>query len=243
MPVTAKFVPDPNSVSHTLGLITYGPTENHGVSVPRAKDGTFLIMHNSEKLDEGAIMTQSAGKIAAKSGNNETPRDMNRVIIASKAGIANFNVLKNSSYVLTAIPESGYKFHSWQGSCTGSSPTCTVTMSSAKSVIAVFVPDNNTSGLLIITSDGSGAGFVSGDRALTYPKSYAEYAAGKYHAVTFLGLKKDVAITLTATPASGSTFVSWSGACSGTSATCAVTMSSAKSVNATFASDSGASDS
>ncbi|HET7442846.1 MAG TPA: hypothetical protein VFJ47_16210 [Terriglobales bacterium] len=41
------------------------------------------------------------------------------------------------------------------------------------------------------------------------------------------------AVTLTAKPSSGSTFVGWSGACSGTTA-CSVTMSTAKSVTATF---------
>ncbi len=43
------------------------------------------------------------------------------------------------------------------------------------------------------------------------------------------------AVTLTATPASGSTFTGWGGACSGT-ATCTVTMSAARSVSATFSS-------
>ena len=41
-------------------------------------------------------------------------------------------------------------------------------------------------------------------------------------------------VTLTATPASGSTFAGWSGACSGTG-TCQITMSQAQAVTATFA--------
>ncbi len=40
-------------------------------------------------------------------------------------------------------------------------------------------------------------------------------------------------VTLTATPASGSTFAGWSGACAGTGQ-CVVTMDAAKSVSATF---------
>jgi uncharacterized repeat protein (TIGR03803 family) len=43
-------------------------------------------------------------------------------------------------------------------------------------------------------------------------------------------------VTLTAAPAAGSTFVGWSGACSGTG-TCSITINSAQSVGATFDSD------
>lgn len=42
------------------------------------------------------------------------------------------------------------------------------------------------------------------------------------------------AVTLTATAAAGSTFTGWSGSCSGTAATCTVTVDAAKSVTATF---------
>ena len=42
------------------------------------------------------------------------------------------------------------------------------------------------------------------------------------------------AVTLTATPAAGSAFAGWGGACSGTSATCTVTMDAAKGVTAEF---------
>ena len=45
-------------------------------------------------------------------------------------------------------------------------------------------------------------------------------------------------VNLTATPAAGSTFAAWSGACTGTGA-CAVTMNAAKTVNATFNAASG----
>ena len=44
-------------------------------------------------------------------------------------------------------------------------------------------------------------------------------------------------VTLTATPATGSHFVRWTGACSGTSTTCSLTLDSPKAVTATFALD------
>jgi subtilisin family serine protease len=42
-------------------------------------------------------------------------------------------------------------------------------------------------------------------------------------------------VTLTATPAAGSTFSGWSGVCSGAAASCSITMSAARSATATFA--------
>lgn len=51
-------------------------------------------------------------------------------------------------------------------------------------------------------------------------------------------LDSDTAITLTATPASGFSFSGWSGACTGTAASCAVTMSANQAVTATFLADS-----
>jgi uncharacterized repeat protein (TIGR02543 family) len=44
----------------------------------------------------------------------------------------------------------------------------------------------------------------------------------------------DTVVTLTATPATGSTFAGWSGACTGTGASCTVTMTAPKTVHATF---------
>jgi DNA-binding beta-propeller fold protein YncE len=46
-------------------------------------------------------------------------------------------------------------------------------------------------------------------------------------------------VTLTAAPASGSTFAGWSGECAGTSFTCTVTMSQARTVTASFAASGG----
>ncbi len=45
---------------------------------------------------------------------------------------------------------------------------------------------------------------------------------------------KDLVVTLTATPGTGSVFVGWSGSCSGTERTCEVTLATAKAATATF---------
>ena len=48
--------------------------------------------------------------------------------------------VNGTAVVLTASPVSGASFTSWGGACTGTSPTCTVTMNSDLSVTAAFTP-------------------------------------------------------------------------------------------------------
>ena len=77
---------------------------------------------------------------------------------------------------------------------------------------------------LSVTKAGTGTGTVTSSPAGIDCGSTcsAEYASG-------------TSVTLTAAAASGSTFSGWSGACSGTEATCTVSMSEARSVTANFA--------
>ncbi|MDS4058620.1 MAG: M6 family metalloprotease domain-containing protein, partial [Candidatus Contendobacter sp.] len=77
---------------------------------------------------------------------------------------------------------------------------------------------------LTVTKAGTGAGTVA---SIT-----GEINCGATCQYTYPPLA-DTVVTLTATPAAGSVFTGWSGACSGTG-TCTVTMNAAKSVSATF---------
>jgi pectate lyase len=120
---------------------------------------------------------------------------------------------------LAAAPASGSSFTGWSGACTGTG-ACTVTMSAAQSVMASF-----GAGTLVfpltVTKAGTGSGTVTGAGIDCGSTCSASFTSG-------------AVVTLSASPASGSTFTGWSGACSGTGA-CAVTMSAAQSVVASFA--------
>lgn len=48
---------------------------------------------------------------------------------------------QSTSVVLTATPAQGQVLQAWGGACTGSAPSCTVTMGAAQSVTATFVVD------------------------------------------------------------------------------------------------------
>lgn len=124
-----------------------------------------------------------------------------------------------TSVTLTATPASGSSFTGWSGACTGTA-TCTVSMSQARSVTANFSTSNTFP--LAITRAGTGTGTVASNPAGINcgTACTSSYTSG-------------TSVTLTAAPASGSTFAGWSGACTGTG-TCTVSMTLARNVTATF---------
>jgi List-Bact-rpt repeat protein len=123
-----------------------------------------------------------------------------------------------TTVTLTATPAPGSTFAGWSGPCSGAA-TCTVTLNAAATVTAAF----NTSGVtlaLSVTKLGNG----------TVSSSPTGMSCGSTCSANFTG---GSVITLTATPAVGSIFIGWFGACSGTGP-CAVTMTAAQTVIAVF---------
>ncbi len=119
-----------------------------------------------------------------------------------------------TAVVLTAAPATGYSFTGWSGGvCSGSATTCSVTMDAAKSVVATFTINSYN---LTIGVSPTGGG-------TTTP------AAGSY------SHNHGAIVSIAATPATGYNFTGWSGACTGTTSPCSVTMDAAKTVTANFA--------
>jgi hypothetical protein len=108
-------------------------------------------------------------------------------------------------------------FTGWTGACTGTG-ACTVTLTAARMVTATFAVLRT----LTVNRVGSGTGTVASMPAgINCGTDCTEdYADG-------------TTVTLTATPAAGSGFIGWTGACSGTGA-CVVSMTQARSVTANF---------
>jgi phospholipase C len=141
----------------------------------------------------------------------------------SCGGTCSASYTKGTSIKLTEAPKSGSKFAGWSGSCSGTATSCTVSISAAKSVTATFTSTAASTYALTITDAGTGAGTVtSGPTGIS---------CGSMCSASF---SKGASVKLTAAPASGSKFASWSGACSGTATTCTVALSAAKAVTATF---------
>ena len=146
-------------------------------------------------------------------------------VTSSPAGItcgatcsANFN--GSTAVVLTAVANSGYSFTGWSGACSGAATTCTVTMSQAQSVTATF---GSLQYSLSVTKSGAGQGGVT--------SSPYGIDCGTTCSANF---GPNTTVTLTATPAAGSSFKGWTGACNGADTSCTVTMSGANLVNASF---------
>ncbi len=124
---------------------------------------------------------------------------------------------------LTATPVAGYYgFKGWTGACTNTTTTCTINMTSPKTVTAIFTELPKYA--LSIAVSPSTAGKVT--------SAVGGINCGSDSSVCNVNLGGKV--TLTATPSLGYSFKGWSGACTGTATTCTVSMTAAKSVTATF---------
>ncbi len=189
-------------------------TDQRGTGFPRILDGT---------VDIGAVEGTTTGPItyiltvSKSSGGNGTVTSNPAGINCGATCTANFT--SGTSVTLTATPDSGYSFSGWSGDCTG--PSCTVLMDAAKNVTALFASIPPPAYLLSVTLAGTGTGVVT--------SAPGGIECGAACRANFSG-----EVTLTAVPASDSVFAGWSGACTNSSGSCAVTMTAAQNVTATF---------
>src|SRR5262249_29285780 len=107
-----------------------------------------------------------------------------------------------TTITLVATADAGATFLGWMGAdCTGTGP-CTVTVTDDLEVTATFALDNS----VVVVPTGNGRGTVKSDPPAI---NCGTTCSGTFS----YGMK----VTLTATPATGSTFTGWSGGgCTGT---------------------------
>ena len=137
-------------------------------------------------------------------------------------GVCAAAVPDGTTLTLTAAPDVGTSFDGWGGACAsaGTATTCTLTITADVAISATFTRQRYP---ITVALAGNGLGTVASSPAgINCPGTCS---ATVDHGTT---------MTLTATPSGGSTFLGWSGACSGTGA-CVITATAAASVTATFA--------
>lgn len=164
--------------------------------------------------------TLTYSKLGTGSGN---------VAIASPAGIANCATScltshgANALVTLKAQAAYGSAFGGWSGACKGRAAVCKVRMRSAASVRAVFNVLPLQQMLLSMAGNGSGSVSVSAPDGVS--------TCGKQCSMSY---PSGTRVRLSATAAPGMVFAGWTGACRGKSATCSVTLRSARTVTAAF---------
>ena len=120
----------------------------------------------------------------------------------------------NTTVTLRASPNANHQVDSWGGDCSGSGPTCTLTMNANKTASVTFRKVDRT----LTTSAGTNGSVSPSPGRHTYPHG--------------------ASVTVTATPDSGYEVANWSGDCSGDATTCVLTMDSDKTAVVTFESES-----
>jgi len=148
-------------------------------------------------------------------------------ITSSPAGIncpgtCTASFAQGTQVTLTAVPGKNYFFGGWSGGCTGTG-VCTVTINAAMSVTASFTQGTG----ITVTLAGKGTGTVTSSPA----GINCSTAAGAICSATF---QQGASVTLSESPSGTNTFGGWSGACTGTTTTCKVTVGANNNVTATF---------
>ena len=156
----------------------------------------------------------------------------------SAAGQRTFNVAVNGQSVLTA-----FDIYAAAGARNRAvARSFSTTASASGQVVIAFTrgggPDNpKISGITVAAGGGTDPDPDPTTYALTVARSGNGTVSGggiSCGAACSATYESGTAVTLTATPDANATFTGWGGACSGTSATCVVTMSAAQAVTATF---------
>src|SRR4051812_25129339 len=129
-----------------------------------------------------------------------------------------YRYARGTAVSVIAVPEQGAALTTWGGAC-GGTGTCSVRLDADRSLVAVFERNSAAIGVQL-TGDGQGAVTSAPAGIDCGGLCTAQFPVGS-------------SVVLTAAPRAGSTFVGWSGACSG-SGTCAVTVDQARPVSALF---------
>ncbi len=143
-----------------------------------------------------------------------------------------------STVILTATPDVGSTFTGWGGACSGTSTTCKLMVTVARSVQATFSGSGTASYALTVVGAGTGNGTVASQTGLS-PAINCTITAGTGSGPCTATYPNGTSVTLTVTAASGHTFDGWSGACTGTGSSCTLSITSAKSTTATFSAPAG----
>jgi hypothetical protein len=240
---TAQYYPHPCPAVGACDAVCYGyPIDCYTVSQTSTDyfywDGSSAVFYGefySSSIDDG--MGYSASSTAWWDGLTQQWYDLGPFTLtvsragngwgqvsSSPAGIdcgyscqTSFDAGTTVTLTATTLDPSSV-FMGWSGDCSGTG-SCEVTMNQARSVAATFALKTH----LYVSKPGFGSGQVSSDPAAISCGATCQAA-----------FTPGTVVSLSAIPDAGSTFIGWSGECSGTGS-CQVTMDQNHNVTALFA--------
>jgi hypothetical protein len=158
--------------------------------------------------------------LASSGGGSGTISTADSVCETGPGLTCSLTAANGASVSLTAAAGPDSIFKSWTGCTTSSGTSCTVSMTSAKTVTAVFQPST-----YLLTVTISGAGSVAGDGIACSAGSAEGCSAA---------IANGASVTLTATPAEGALFRGWSGCSIASGTSCTFNMTTTRGVTAYF---------
>jgi len=209
------------SVQSNAGAVFQNPADGYGT-------GCTTWTRNTEcagGLTDPDMVFRLQGNLVSRSLTVDKSGSGSGTVTSNPAGIncgsdCNETYVDGTSVILAANPAVGSTFTGWSGGgCTGTG-SCTTTMDADKTVTAGFTAIPRS---LTVEKSGSGSGGVTSAPAGI--DCGADCTEAYDHGTS---------VTLTATPADGSTFTGWSGGgCTGTG-TCVSILDADRMVTATF---------
>jgi alpha-tubulin suppressor-like RCC1 family protein len=204
-------------------------SSNTGVATVDASGLVTGVAHGSSTI----TMTDSFGNSGSATVNVATllnlsvvrQGDGNGTVTSNPTGISCGSActaafVSDSQVTLAAAAAADSTFAGWTGCDAVSGAACTVAMSNARSVTAIFMLKRFT---LTAAKNGNGGGTVT--------SSPAGISCGSACASDYV---INTVVTLTATPNADSNVTGWTGCDSVSGATCTVTMANARTATATF---------
>jgi hypothetical protein len=181
-----------------------------------SENPTTIIMDSDKEITANFIQTQINYTLTVDAGLGGGI-EVNGTAPSLYPAVYTF--AEGASVNLEAVPASGYSFANWSGSLSGSENPTTITMDSDKEVTANFIQTQITYTLTVDAGPGGGIE-VNGTAPSLYPATYT-FAEG-------------ASVNLEAVPASGYSFVNWSGSLSSSENPTTIIMDSDKEITANF---------
>jgi len=151
---------------------------------------------NSNYVENGVVTYPLTASVA--SGQGTISSDTGGIVCADNGGTCNADYGSGTVVTLTATGRNGQQFTGWSGDCSGTSPTCQVTMSQARNVSASFATPPPGPDLVL---------------SKTHSGSFTQAGSGSYSldASNIGGSPTSGTVTVTDSPPSGLTITGLSG--------------------------------